>query len=205
MFRRKRDILAREVDVETDIWDFFDFSTIMQRQEKLAGTGMAMTLVTVVGGRLVGGFSWIDGALGAAKVVGSNNLRGLIIPGIIAAALAASTYVVLQIPHSLPHRLSNKISQQLQTIDYVHSNSTRISSEVRKVLQFPANNLRVDLQRSVEHLGIKRSETLKIRGESEVARKYFGNLVRDTEKLSSTVRGIDLEGSAPGVAASFES
>ena len=85
MFRRKRDILARQVEIETELWDFFDWSTILQRQEKVAGTGMAMTVVTVVGSRMVGGFGWVDGALGAAKVVGNNNLRKLIIPGAIAA------------------------------------------------------------------------------------------------------------------------
>lgn len=86
MFRRKRDVLAREVDIETEIWDFFDISTILQQQEKVAGTGMAMTVVTVLGGRMVGGFGWIDGALGAAKVVGSRNLRLLVIPGVLAAS-----------------------------------------------------------------------------------------------------------------------
>jgi mitofusin len=83
MFRRKRDVLARQIDVETELWDFFDWSTIMQRQEKLAGTGMALTVATAVGGRMVGGFGWVDGALGAVKVVGNNNLRKLIIPGVI--------------------------------------------------------------------------------------------------------------------------
>jgi len=84
MFRRKRDVLARQIEVETELWDFFDWSTIMQRQEKLAGTGMALTVATAVGGRMVGGFGWVDGALGAVKVVGNNNLRKLIIPGVIA-------------------------------------------------------------------------------------------------------------------------
>lgn len=84
MFKRKRDILAKQIEIETDFWDFFDISTVLQRQEKVAGGGMALTVATVVGGRMVGGFGWIDGALGAAKVVGNNNLRRLIIPGIIA-------------------------------------------------------------------------------------------------------------------------
>ena len=84
MFKRKRDILAKQIEVETELWDFFDISSIMQRQEKVASGGMALTVATVVGGRMVGGFGWIDGALGAAKVVGNNNLRRLIIPGIIA-------------------------------------------------------------------------------------------------------------------------
>ncbi len=97
-----------------------------------------------------------------------------------------------------------KIEAQLATIDYVHANSSRISSSVRKVLRFPADNLRVGLQRSVEHLGIKREETLKVRGESEVARKYFGNLVNQSAKLRSSVEAVDLEGPAPGVAAAYD-
>jgi mitofusin len=87
MFKRKRDILARQVEIETELWDFFDWSTILQRQEKYAGTGMALTVVGAVGGRMVGGFGWVDGALGAAKVVGSKNLQRLIIPGVIATGM----------------------------------------------------------------------------------------------------------------------
>jgi hypothetical protein len=93
MFRRKRDVLAKQIEVQTEIWDFFDWSTILQRQEKVAGTGMAMTVVTVVGSRMVGGFGWVDGALGAAKVVGNNNLRKLIVPGVIAASKSLSVYL----------------------------------------------------------------------------------------------------------------
>ncbi|KAL2075449.1 hypothetical protein VTL71DRAFT_392 [Oculimacula yallundae] len=204
MFRRKRDVLARQVEIETELWDFFDWHTILQRQEKMAGTGMALTVATAVGSRMVGGFGWVDGVLGAAKVVGNNNLRKLILPGVVATAIAATYYILLQIPHSLPQRLSSKISTQLAEIDYVHSNSTRISSSVRKVLRFPADNLRVGLQRSVEQLGSKREETRKIRGESEVARKYFGNLVNETGRIRNTVEAVDLEGPAPGVAAGFD-
>ena len=86
MFKRKRDILAKQIEVETELWDFFDLSAILNKQEKVAGSGMALTVATVVGSRMVGGFGWIDGALGAAKVVGNNNLRRLIIPGIIATS-----------------------------------------------------------------------------------------------------------------------
>lgn len=204
MFRRKRDVLARQVEIETELWDFFDWSTILQRQEKMAGTGMALTVATALGSRMVGGFGWVDGAMGAVKVVGNNNLRKLIVPGIVATAIAATYYILLQIPYSLPHRLSTKISTQLAEIDYVHSNSTRISSSVRKILRFPADNLRVGLQRSVEQLGSKREETRKIRGESEVARKYFGNLVNKSNDIRNSVENVDLEGPAPGVAAAYD-
>jgi len=106
---------------------------------------------------------------------------------------SAAAYVLQQIPQSLPHRLSAKLSAQLDSIDYVHSNSTRISSSVRKVLRIPADNLRVGLTRSVERLGSRRDETLKTRNESEVALKFFGNLVRNSAHQRTLVADVDLD------------
>ncbi|KAI1143738.1 hypothetical protein F5Y05DRAFT_362384 [Hypoxylon sp. FL0543] len=193
MYRRKRDVLAKQVDVSTELWDLVDWSTLMQRQEKVAGTGMALTVATAIGGRLVGGMGWMDHTLNVVKIVGNDNLRKLIVPGLVLAAVSAAAYVIQQIPQSLPHRLSNKISAQLASMDYVHANSTRISSSVRKVLRIPADNLRVSLTRSVEQLGTRREETLKVRGESEVALKYFSNLVRESAHQRTFVEDIDLE------------
>jgi mitofusin len=85
MFRKRRHALARQVDTQVELWDFFDLPGLWERQEKVAGTGMAMTVVTVLGGRAVGGFGWVDGAFGAAKVLGSNNMRKMIVPGMVAA------------------------------------------------------------------------------------------------------------------------
>lgn len=56
----------------------------------------------------------------------------------------------------------------------------------------------------MEQLGSKREETIKVRGESEGARKYFTNLVNETTRLRNTVEAVDLEGPAPGVAAAFD-
>ncbi|GAP89736.1 putative transmembrane GTPase fzo1 [Rosellinia necatrix] len=201
MFRRRRDMLAKEIDLPTELWDLVDWSTLMQRQEKMAGTGMALTLATAVGGRLVGGTSWVDHALSAAKIVGNDNLRKLIIPTIVLAVVSAAAYVVQQIPQSLPHRLSTKLSVQLDSMDYVHANSTRIASSVRKVLRFPGDNLRVDLARSVEQLGSRRDETLKTRTENEVALKYFSNLVRNSAHQRTLVADVDLDAHPQGTTA----
>lgn len=87
----------------------------------------------------------------------------------------------------------------------MHANSNRVSTEVRKVLRYPADSLRVGLQRSVEQIAVKRDETVKVKRESEVARKYFGNLVRESAESRRGVEGVDLEGAAvPGVAAGYE-
>lgn len=108
------------------------------------------------------------------------------------------------VPHSLPRRLSTKLSAQLAELDYTHANSLRISSEVRRALKFPADKLRDGLQRSVEKLQDERKEKVRVQVESEVARKYFSNLVRESGDIKSRVERVDLEGPAPGVAASYD-
>jgi mitofusin len=86
MFRRsRRHTFAKQVETEVELLDFFDIAGIWERQEKVAGTGMAMTAVTVLGGRAFGGISWVDSMFSAAKFLGPNTLRRLLLPGIVAA------------------------------------------------------------------------------------------------------------------------
>lgn len=85
MFRRKRDSMARQVDIPTEVWDFVDWSTLLQRQEKVAGTGMALTLATAVGTQMIGGYGWMNHALSAVRVLGNDNLRRMILPGLALA------------------------------------------------------------------------------------------------------------------------
>lgn len=222
MLRRKRDALARQVDINVDFWDYFDFVSLWDRQEKVVGSSMAVTVAGVVGTRVIGGAGWVDGVLGAAKVVGSNNFRRLLIPGLLAAgkllhlrsllhyrlttfavALGLS-YAVASIPLSLPRRLSAKLAAQLGAIDFTHTNAVRISAEVRKALKIPADHLRSGLQKNLEQLQDRREETSKIRSDSEVARKYFGNLVRDSNEIRLGVERVDLEGPGPGALAAAE-
>lgn len=112
------------------------------------------------------------------------------------------SYVLASVPKSLPHRLSAKLSQQLSAIDYTHQNALRISSEIRRALKGPANDVRIGLQRNVEKLQLKKEETSKFKIDAEVARKYFGNLVRTSNDLKQTVQRVDLEAAPPAFAPS---
>lgn len=100
-------------------------------------------------------------------------------------------------PKSLPQRLSAKLSTQLAAIDYTHLNSVRISSEVRRALKGPANDISIGLQRNVEKLQLKKEETSKISAEASDAKKYFANLFRQSSELRQTVQRIDLEATPP--------
>ena len=85
MFQSRRDALARSVDFEPDAWDFFDLASLWERQDKLAGTSMAVTVAGVVGGRMLGAGVWVEGALTASKMVGPSNLRRMVVPGLMLA------------------------------------------------------------------------------------------------------------------------
>lgn len=81
MFRRKRDALARQVNIPIKLWDFVDWSVLVPT-EKVAGTGMAFTVATAVGGRVMGLHTWMDQVLMAARLMRNDNLPRLVIPSV---------------------------------------------------------------------------------------------------------------------------
>lgn len=97
------------------------------------------------------------------------------------------------LPRTLPHRLNLKLTRKLSELDYVHSSAARISGEARRALKYPANKLREALQHDVDKLQEERTVKGKQQRESEVAGKYFGNLMRQSEYLKGVVGAIDLE------------
>ncbi|KPI38085.1 Transmembrane GTPase fzo1 [Cyphellophora attinorum] len=203
MFQRKRDALVRTVDTDVEIMDFFDVAGLWERQEKTLGTGLAVTLAGTLGTRAIGGLGWVDGAYSALRVVGSQNLRRIAAPAAVTAVVLAVAYVLSTIPQTLPPRLARKLSATLTGMDYPHANAHRISAEVRRVLRYPSQQLSVDLERGVEELKQKREDVQKTKKESDVALKYFGNLVRDSSETRHRIEGIDLEGPLPGAAGAY--
>ncbi len=118
------------------------------------------------------------------------------------AAVFTVAYILSTIPQTLPPRLASKLSVTLAQMDYTHSNANRIAAEVRRVLRYPAQRLTTDLAQGVEELRQKKEDVTKTKRESEVARKYFGNLVRDSSETRRRVSGIDLEG-PPGAVGAY--
>ena len=108
------------------------------------------------------------------------------------------------IPTTLPPRLSKKIAATLSEMDYIHSNANRISTEVRRILRLPANNLQASLAQDIEDLARRKQEVSKVRQESEVASKYFANLFRESGENRRSVEDLDLDGPLPGAMGSFD-
>lgn len=93
MFRRsRRHTFARQVDTEVELLDFFDIAGLWEKQEKMAGTGVAMTAITVLGGRFFSGISWVDSVFSAVKFLGPQNARRLFLPSVVAAGKLICCY-----------------------------------------------------------------------------------------------------------------
>jgi mitofusin len=89
-------------------------------------------------------------------------------------------------------------------MDYVHSNASRIATEVGRVLRMPASRLESTLQVATEELGKRKEEIGKVKQESEVARKYFTNLYRESNDSRRSVEHIDLEAPLPGAMSEYQ-
>lgn len=83
-------------------------------------------------------------------------------------------------------------------MDYVHSNASRISSEVRRILRLPASNLQACIAQDIEDLARRKQEVGKVKQESEVALKYFSNLFRESGENRRSVEDLDLDAPLPG-------
>lgn len=192
MFSRKRDQLNKQVKVELDYSDFFDFEFATQ-EKQIAGAGMSLTLATVATSQVMGINSWADGLWKAGNVLGFRNARKLVVPAVALASLGAGYYLLSNLPNAVPRKLAKKFRKQLADIDYVHVNAERIANQCRKVLKFPSEDLRSGFQRVME----KRGKAVKKRKEErrgcEVADKYFSNLLRNAKQQMATVSTLDLE------------
>ncbi|KAF8538114.1 hypothetical protein BDD12DRAFT_806357 [Trichophaea hybrida] len=192
MFSRKRDQLSKVVKIELDLADFVDFDFAGQ-EKQIAGAGMSLTLATVAGSQFFGVGSWVDGLWKIGNLLGFRNAKKLILPVVVLAMVGTGYYILADLPNAVPRKLAKKIRKQLADMDYVHTNADRIAQQCRKVLKFPSEDLRSAFQRGIEKQNKAVEERKQTQKESEVADKYFGNLLRDAKQQRTAVSSLDLE------------
>lgn len=194
MFSRKRDQLNKSVKIELDLMDFVDFDFGTQ-EKQIAGAGMSLTVATatLAGSQLLGVSSWVDGLWKVGNVLGFRNAKKLVLPVILLATVGTGYYILADLPKAVPRKLARKIRKQLADLDYVHANADRIANQCRKVLKFPTEDLRSGFQNGIEKQGKAVRERKQTQKESEVADKYFGNLLRNAKQQRTAVSTIDLE------------
>ncbi|KAK9240720.1 hypothetical protein V1525DRAFT_394783 [Lipomyces kononenkoae] len=191
MFSRRRDLLARgSVSAPIEFSDYID----LHQREKISGLGMTITLATAASTGAVGLPSTVArGLVSATSIIGLRNLRKWIVPALGLAFLCGAVYIISDIPNVVPRKLAKKLKQELENVDYVHSNSERISGECRTVLKYPAEDLRSAFQQLLDEQATQKNERTKQMSHAEESLKYFSGLYNDSKNNWQMISDLDLE------------
>jgi mitofusin len=210
MFSKRRDDLARSIVCELTFMDFIDLSLPQQfipqlipqsiyPEEKmevatLSTVNNALTLASVVGGsQLIRHTEWIKHGFRAIGFVNYSMVKKLVVPVIIVASACGVAYIVSEIPNAVPKNLTKKINREVQALGYVHSNADRISKECRKVLRYPAQDVRAGFQTDIEHQARQKEDFSKRAKDADEGFKYFSKLYKEAAHQRHVVSQCVLE------------
>ncbi|KAK9471495.1 P-loop containing nucleoside triphosphate hydrolase protein [Dipodascopsis tothii] len=191
MFTRKRDLLARaSISTAVEITDYVDFD----RNEKAAGMSLSLTLATVAGGQVLGfPTTLLNGFVKVASIFGIRNLHRLVVPALTVAGICGVVYLISDVPNVVPRKLARKLKDELEAVDYVHTNSDRISKECRKVLRFPMEDIRVGFQKVLDEVATQKTERTSQMEQAETASKYFAGLKKEARGNRSVIARMNLD------------
>ncbi|CAI5759494.1 unnamed protein product [Candida verbasci] len=102
-------------------------------------------------------------------------------------------YLISDIPNALPRKQARKIKSQIEKLDYSHQNSTRISSECRSVLNYPARQVMNNFQTSIDRQFNEKKEIENVIKDAEISSKFFGELKKKIKVQNDNLVQIDLE------------
>ncbi|KAK9318084.1 hypothetical protein V1524DRAFT_421973 [Lipomyces starkeyi] len=196
MFSRRKDLLARgSVSAAIEFADYID----LDQKEKISGLGMSITLATAAGTGAFGLPSTVaSGIVRASSIVGLRNLRKWIVPALGLVLVCGAVYLVSDIPNVVPRKLAKKLKRELESVDYIHTNSDRISGECRKVLKYPAEDLRSAFQQLLDDKASQKNERTRQMSQAKESLRYFSRLYEDSRCNSGMISELDLEGVITG-------
>lgn len=206
MFSRKRDNLTRAIRAPLSLSDFIDLGGLLQQplpvmgasKQALASNARSissiLTLFSVVGGsQLALSSPALRAALAAAGWLDWRFLRKLI-PSILGVAvIGIGLYIINEMPRTIPRRIARRIAFEIDRMGYVQANSYRIASECRKVLRYPASDVRVAFQSKID-AAIREREKYQIMSEqSKAISTFFLDILKRSEKMVEEVDACNLD------------
>lgn len=199
MFSRRRDTLTRSIYAELTLGDFFDISFpsipfISSGKEDSSTVTNALTVASVVTtGQLIRSTDMLRNVFTFSQFFDVNVAKKLAVPLLVAAGLFGIAFVINDIPNAIPRNISKKLNQEIEEIDYINQNALRISKESRKVLRYPAQDVRAGFQTKLEDQARKKEDYTKTAKEVSASCKYFKRLHKDVIDQHSLVNKCDLD------------
>jgi mitofusin len=168
----------------------------MLSSESATAVSNALTLASVVGGsRLIVNRGWVHFM---SNIIASEfgTVKKLILPVCVVSVVASLGYIIYDMPAAVPRNLARRVVNEVNSIDYIHSNSERIAQECRQVLKYPAREVRAGFDRLIEKNSRKRDECSKMAKKADVANKFFVKLEREIQSQKRALELIHVEVSA---------
>lgn len=202
MFSRRRDTLTRTIYADLTISDLFDLrlpfqsKSIEDSPSSASSTTItnALTLASVVGtGQLIRSTSLVRDILSFTQFVDIEVLKKLTVPALICGVLAGVAYVVGDIKYAVPRNVSRKLRAEMHEMNYIEQNAGRIARESRKVLKYPAQDVRSGFQSRIEEQARKKEEFSRTAKEVDSSYKYFKRLHKEVVDQHRLVDRCNLE------------
>jgi mitofusin len=210
MFSRKRDSLARSIRADLSIVDFVAIPSVSfiptfnlfgesggttEKSLESSTVNNALTIASVVGGgQMVLRSAWLRAALQTAGWVDYHTAKRLLLPLILLAGVCGVGYVVSEIPNSVQRNVAKKVAREVSQLGYVHANADRISKECRKVLKYPAQDMRAGFQSNIEKQLHQKEDYSKSSEKAEECYCYFSKLHKEAAEERARVGDCNLEG-----------
>lgn len=208
MFSRRRDTMSRSIYTELTLSDLFDLQMPFigsshkaieansEGHSDLTSSTVtsALTLASVVTtGQLIRSTDIARSVFTFTQMLDSQMLKKLVVPALVVGALAGIAYVVRDIPYAIPRNVSRKLRAEIEDMNYVDLNAQRISKECRKVLKYPAQDVRNGFQSKVEEQARKKEEYTKTAKEIDGSCKFFKKLHKEVIDQHALVNRCNLE------------
>ncbi|EMR09850.1 hypothetical protein PNEG_02031 [Pneumocystis murina B123] len=191
MFSKHKNIIKKSAYVDIDLFDFIDFNQKNHTFIAIMGT------CSILCGKIAGYHNIITTIFNTFNIIGTKNLKKLIIPFICLAVLSTCSYAILNIPKVIPKKIAKKIRQKLENSDFINQNSLRIISECQKVLKYPQKDLHLLFQKTIKKHYSRKEEILKNWKISKHANIFFSELSLQAEQKCKELNNINIDNYIP--------
>lgn len=117
----------------------------------------------------------------------------VLVPTSIGAVLLAGAYLAYDMPFAFQRNMAINLANQLEKLDYVHNNSSRIARECRVILNYPSREIMNSYQSIIDDHITKREKTLRDLKSSEQSLGFYSKLKQEVDRQKGILNELDLE------------
>lgn len=190
MFSRQR-LSTINVQIAHTIWDLLphDWNYCLET----AGAGITFGGIAMLTSQIVNAKGWLNIALNTGGIIGTSNLRRLILPMAALSVLAGVAMVINSVPSIVPKNLARKMRAKMASEDIIYKQTTRIGNEVRKVLRIPSEDIRSELSMAVKETKEKQAKIGQSLVRSGEAARFFDDFSKKASVALDSVSSIQLD------------